>query len=289
MIISASRRTDIPAFYSAWLKNRIEKGYCMVSNPFNPSQVRRVSLLAKDVDIFVFWTRNALPLLSLLKQLDKSGYRYYFLYTLTAYGENLEPHLPSQQKQIDRVKIVAEQIGSEKVIWRYDPILLSAKFNINFHIDHFAELAEDLTPWVYRVIVSPIDMYAKTRRNLHRNAAILPLDFGEQVNNELFPQLAKIAGDNHLEIQSCASRIDLSPFGIPAGKCIDDTYIEKLFSIGVSRQKDPGQRKTCRCVKSADIGRYNTCVHGCLYCYAVQTWKQAKTYFKNHNVVKPEM
>ncbi|MBD3385533.1 DUF1848 family protein [candidate division KSB1 bacterium] len=289
MIISASRRTDIPAFYSAWLKNRIEKGFCMVRNPFNPAQVRRVSLLAKDVDLFVFWTRNALPLLPFLKQLDRNGYHYYFLYTVTAYGEDLEPHLPSQQKQIDRVKILAEQIGSDKVIWRYDPILLSVKFNINFHTDHFAELAKNLKPWVYRVIVSPIDMYAKTRRNLQENAAILPVDFEERVNSGLFPQLAKIAGDNHLEIQSCASRIDTSSFGIPAGKCIDDSYIQQVFSIGVSRQKDRGQRKSCSCVKSTDIGRYNSCVHGCLYCYAVQTWKQAKTYFQNHNVAKPEM
>ncbi len=288
MIISASRRTDIPAFYAEWFKNRIEQGYCEVVNPFNRSQVRRVSLLPQDVDIFIFWTRNAQPLLSFLKHLDKRGYVYAFLYTLTAYGNNLEPNMPDRQRQIDRLKALSEYTGSP-VIWRYDPILLTSRFDINYHLDQFACLADKLTSCVQRVIISPIDLYAKTRKNLQGYSKNHIFEFDAEQNERLFSNMAKIAAENHLQIQSCASRIDLRPFGIPVGKCIDDDFINNTFAIRVNHQKDPGQRKACRCVKSVDIGRYNTCIHGCLYCYAVQSLKQAQNNYLRHDPTTPAL
>jgi hypothetical protein len=273
MIISASRRTDIPAFYSDWFMNRIRAGYCEVPNPFNPSQISRVDLNPDAVDVIVFWTRNATPLLPHLDELDTRGYHYYFLATLTGYPQILESCLPPRTQLIENLQALSARVGPERAIWRYDPILLSALTDVAYHERNFAELAAALAGHTRRVILSLFDPYRKALRRLAQ-VPELGLRVPERPDEEsaaLFRDLAQTARDHDLQPTSCAETWDLRPYGIGPGACIDAAYIEDTFDITVTHAKDPGQRTNCLCVRSKDIGMYNTCRHGCLYCYATQS------------------
>lgn len=272
MIISASRRTDIPAFYADWFMNRIRAGFCQVSNPFHPSQVAQVSLRSEDVEVIVFWTRYPLPLLPHLAELDALRYRYYFQCTLTGYPRLLEPRLPPRQKLLQALWELAGCIGPDRIIWRYDPILLSMATDITFHRRNFAELAEALAGATRRVVISLFDPYRGAMRRLHKLAETgLRVEVVAEITPALADLLCNLAEEAHahgMEIAACAEPWDLTPYGIASGKCIDDTLIARLFGIDVTHKKDPSQRPACGCVRSKDIGAYNTCRFGCLYCYA---------------------
>ncbi len=290
MIISASRRTDIPAFYSTWLMNRIRAGFCKVVNPFNPNQKSRISLVPQDVDIIVFWTRNALPLLKHLDELDRRGYFYYFLYTVTPYENVLEGKTPALEQRIKAFVNTAHRIGRERIVWRYDPILIGTKHDFHYHEEKFKYLAEKLSQYTSRVIVSFVDYYKKTERNLaaideafeHKPEEMS--GFAGFINN-----LVECARAHEMDMSSCAETRDLQKSGILPGKCIDDEYIRRIFGQDVSHRKDPNQRKECRCVVSKDIGVYNTCIYNCRYCYATAGYEAAKRYFAQHNPDAPAL
>ena len=270
MIISASRRTDIPAFYSMWFMNRVRAGFLLTRNPFNAHQIRRVSLEPQDVEAIVFWTRNPEKLIPHLKELDSRKLNYYFQYTITNYPKALEKSVPNPNKSITTFQKLSDLIGPEKVIWRYDPILLSNLVNINEHKRLFKKIASELRHKTKRVVISFADIYQKTEQNLNK---VNDLQYEDIVlrQNELY-QLAEflvdVASTNDLEIVTCAEKIDLSHIGIAHGKCIDDMLLDRLFGLTTSSKKDSGQRDECGCVKSIDIGQYNTCPHQCSYCYA---------------------
>jgi len=275
MIISASRRTDIPAFYTEWFMDRVREGYCDVVNPFRADQVSRVSLRTEDVDVIAFMTRNARPLLPHLAELDARGLRYYFQYTLTGYPRQLETNTPTVADTLDTLHRLVEHVGPDRLIWRYDPILFTTLTPPVHHTEEFACLAEALDGLTRRVTVSIMDDYRWARARLKRleEAGVLRLDispedaeFGHTIYS-----LANTAREHGMEIFSCAEPIDLSPYGIAPGKCIDDAYLRRTFGIEVSGRKDPSQRKPCGCVVSKDIGTYNTCRHGCVYCYATRS------------------
>jgi hypothetical protein len=287
MIISASRRTDIPAFYAAWLIKRIRQGECQVVNPYRRDQIKRVSLLPGDVDEIVFWTRHALPLLPFLDELDQRGFRYYFQYTLTDYPRALELKAPSLAAALGSFQALAKKIGKERVIWRYDPIYLSQATTIDFHRRNFQTLARTLRGYSQRCVVSLFDDYAKARSRLSRNPEFTPLvetsDEFRTILDILMPELVEIAADNQFEMVSCAEKVDMLPYGITPGKCVDDNLIRQVFGLSLEYKKDPGQRLACRCLPSQDIGRYDTCPFGCQYCYANRSFEQAARYFKSHN------
>jgi DNA repair photolyase len=270
VIVSASRRTDLPAFYADWFMKRIRAGFCHVVNPFNPNQRSYVSLNPEDVEIIVFWTRNPHGLLPHLEELDNRGYRYYFLYTLLDYPSLLEPKAPPLLSRLETFKRLADRIGAERVVWRYDPIVLSTVTDVPYHLCRFDYLASELAGYTLRVIVSLLDVYAKVRRRLKgletKGFRLFADDI--QALADLMPHLAQTARASGMEIQSCAEKHDLRCYGIEPGACIDPELIEQVFDITVTRQKDPGQRSACRCVLSKDIGSYETCRGGCLYCYA---------------------
>ena len=295
MIISASRRTDIPAFYSEWFINRIRAGYCTVPNPFNSKQVSHVSLHPDDVDIIVFWTRNPRPLFPHLDELQERGHRYYFQFTLLDYPRIMSTNTPSLPSALDAFQSLADLIGPEKVIWRYDPIVLSSVTGVQFHIHTYQRIAETLRGYTHRSIFSLMDMYAKTRQHLgalkEQGFEIIDLANGGHSKEfeDLMISLARIASQNGLEIVSCAEGIDLRLFGIHSGKCIDDEYIEKVFDLDVPHKKDPSQRKACGCVVSKDIGAYNTCLFGCQYCYATNSFERAKINHQRHNPNAPAL
>lgn len=271
MIISASRRTDIPAFFSSWFMNRVRDGYCTTFNPFNRKQVTYVSLRPEDVEVIVFWTKNPWPLMSHLHELDSAGLNYYFQYTMNGYPKVLEANLPNLQECIDTFANLADAIGPEKVIWRYDPILFSNLTDLGYHQERFASLAESLRGKTKRVVISVVDNYRKATYNFRRLAergVHVESDVGERQLARLMQFIVRTAGENGLSVFSCAETLDLEQYGVRRGKCVDDDYIREVLGIDVTRDKDKNQRPECGCVISKDIGAYDTCLHGCSYCYA---------------------
>lgn len=290
MIISASRRTDIPAFYPDWFMNRINAGYCAVPNPFNRNQVSYISLKPDEVEAIVFWTRNPAPLMPHLKELDEKGFDYYFQLTLVNNPKQIDPHSPSLEKAVDVFWQLSDQIGPERVIWRYDPIFLSSITPISYHIDHYARIAENLQGYAVRSVISFVDDYRKASKRIrdlaqkgievHPSEKLMFTDIKEFV-----PELVKAATNNGMELQSCAENINLIPLGVKPGKCIDDDLVRNLFHYDATSKKDPSQREECGCAISRDIGMYDSCLFGCVYCYATQSFELAR---KNHSEHRPD-
>lgn len=291
MIISASRRTDIPAYYSEWFMRRIREGYCTVPNPYNSKQIARVSLKPSDVDVFVFWTKNAGPMFPRLGELDALGYKYYFQYTVTGYPAAFEPSVPRLDATVKTFGELAERIGPDRVIWRYDPIIISNITGYDYHREQFSRLAELLRGKTQRVVVSIVDEYRKASLNFKRLASE-GIFVGKSLDGEesarLMNHLVRTAKDYGLEIYSCSETVDLRPFGILPGKCIDDDFIGRVFGIDVNHTKDKFQRKECGCVVSKDIGAYDACLHGCTYCYA-STINMAKKNYGKHFPDSPSL
>ncbi len=267
MIVSASRRTDIPAFYSEWFINRIREGYVLNKNPFNANQIKKIILTPYQVDAIVFWTRNPKPLMKYLDELNKRGFNYYFQYTITGYPRELEKHTPHPMKAIDTFIELSEKIGKEKVIWRYDPIIFTEYTPFEEHIRLFEKISQHLENKTNKVVISFADPYKKITKKLE---SVQYQDILENKSKlyELVKQISEIAKSRNMFVESCSEEIDLDYCGIKHGKCIDDELIEKLFNTNLHIGKDKNQRKECGCVQSIDIGMYNTCSHGCTYCYA---------------------
>jgi len=259
MIISVSRRTDIPAFYSDWFFRRLDEGFVMTRNPFNHSQVRRVSLLPEDVDCFVFWTKDPAPMLERLRVLDERGYPYYFLFTLTPYGNDLELNLRPKEAITRTFKQLSERIGNRRVIWRYDPIILNNKIGISYHIREFHRYCKLLVGFTDNVIISFVDMYSKIKSDKIR-------EITSDEMRELSLGLSHIEGEHGLSIRSCCE--DLTVCGVRPAPCIDGELIRQITGKSFKLKQDPGQRPHCGCMQSVDIGVYNTCGNGCVYCYA---------------------
>ncbi|MGB9800879.1 MAG: DUF1848 domain-containing protein [Thermanaerothrix sp.] len=293
MIISASRRTDIPAFYTPWFINRVRAGYCTVPNPFNRRQVSYVSLRPAEMDVIVFWTRNPAPLIPYLDELDERGLRYYFQYTVLDNPRALDPKSPPLPAALNTFRRLAEKIGPQKVIWRYDPIVFTPHTDAAFHRDAFARIAAALHGYTRRVVISILDRYPKAAKRL---AALEPHGYPldeEVIQTPAFEHLVRdlvaLAAQHEMEIVSCAEDIDLRPYGVRPGKCVDDDYIRRVFGIEVTHTKDPHQREACGCVVSKDIGAYDTCLFGCQYCYATRSFDRARQQHAMHNPESPSL
>lgn len=263
MIVSVSRRTDIPAFYSQWFYNRIKEGFVYVINPFNTKQVSKVELTPKTVDCFVFWTKDAQPMLELLDEIK--DFKYYFQFTITSYRDDVELGTRMKKDIISTFKILSNKIGKEKVIWRYDPILLNNFYTKEYHYEWFEKFCVQLEGYTEKCVISFLDLYKKTERNTEELNVSL---FNESDMYDMAKKLATIASKYKIELETCSEEIDLSQFGIKSGRCIDDKLISKIMNMPIKVKKDDTQREVCGCVKSIDIGQYNTCKHHCLYCYA---------------------
>ena len=284
MIISASRRTDIPNYYSGWFFNRIKAGYVLVRNPMNASQVRKINLSPEVVDGIVFWTKNPVPMLERLEELRE--YTYYFQFTLNPYGKDVEPNLPSKNDLIiPSFRKLSGKIGKERVIWRYDPILFNEKYTMDYHVKYFKALAAKLHAYTEKCTVSFLDFYRKTERNTkHLKLIDPPLE--QKI--ELMQKFAEIAREFGLSLDACAEALDLDRFGIKHASCVDKERFERLLGAKLIVGKDKNQRPECGCAESIDIGAYNTCKNGCYYCYANYSAKAviARTY-SNHNPSSP--
>ena len=263
MIISASRRTDIPAFYSEWLFNRIKAGHALVKNPLNQKQVFKVSLDPDYVDAIVFWTKNPAPMLPQINKLE--NYKYCFLFTITPYDAEFERGLPDKKIIIDTFKKLSDTIGPEKVIWRYDPIIFTPRFNIKFHTDAFSRLASDLHGYTEKCIFSYMTFYSKCLKNMGCIEYSVPED---DEKNDLALIMAQSAIRYNIKLQSCADQNEYIHDNIVKGGCIDSELISIISGKKISTAKDKNQRPGCLCSASRDIGIYNSCTHGCIYCYA---------------------
>jgi hypothetical protein len=284
MIISASRRTDIPAFYSEWFYNRIKEGFVYVKNPMNPKQISKVLLTPDVVDCIVFWTKNPKPMIPKMEIIDNLGIPYYFQFTLNSYSQEIETNVPLKKGIIDTFINLSERIGKNRVIWRYDPILLTERFTINYHIKYFEYLASKLHKHTNKCIISFIDFYKKCQKNLK---SVKPIEFNDNIKRQLAVAIKSIANKYDLTIETCAEDIELSSIGITHGKCIDDKLVEELCRGNIKIEKDKNQREACGCVASIDIGAYNTCSHGCLYCYANYNKDIVLKNIENHNPSSP--
>ena len=294
MIISASRRTDLPAFYSRWFIECIRRQSCTTVNPFNSKQVSLVSLRPADVEVIVFWSKNPAPLFTQLDEIDRRGYRYYFQFTVTGYGRELEPHVPGIDEVLKTFSALAERIGPTKVIWRYDPVVITSHTGYDYHRRNFEYLARALEGRTKRVVISLMDGYRKTLSELKKaglTEALVPEESitGTPEFGWLMKHFSTTAAASGMEISSCAEKINLESYGIKAGKCIDDRLIRDLFGIDVVGRKDPSQRAECGCIQSKDIGAYDSCLHGCRYCYATRTLETARKNHTTHDPLSPSL
>jgi len=299
VVISASRATDIPAFYTPWLLGCIERGWCTSVNPFNGS-TQFVSL--ERARVFVFWTKNPLPLIPHLHLLDEKGIGYYFLFSVNDYDhENFERNVPPLHQRIETFQRLSETIGKEKVVWRFDPLLLSRDITKERLLQKVAGVGEKLHGYTNKLVISFIDIekYAKVQRNIaSNNAGIRELSRDEKrwTAAGLQNLCREWRRDNDLfTIAACAQDMDLTPWEIAPNRCIDPRLINTLFgtdplvrdilqpdlfgTIDAAKLKDKGQRKRCGCMPGKDIGRYDTCPHLCTYCYANSSEKRV---IENH-------
>lgn len=283
MILSISRRTDIPAFYSEWLMRRLRQGEVLVRNPMNYHQVGRIVLDPRNICGLVFWSKNPEPLLTQLPAINALGYRSSLLFTLNAYGKDVEAHVPALSQRLETFRRLARVIGKNGVTWRYDPIFCNRRYTLDFHRQAFASLAASLDGFTERCIVSFIEMYKKCRRNM---APLAPGDISLEDRLKLLQDLSDIARNHHITLQSCAGGEELRSVIAP-GKCIDGELLARDFGTRLHVAKDKHQRSACGCTISIDIGAYHSCPHGCLYCYANHNLGSAQSNFAVHHPDSP--
>ena len=275
LIISASRATDIPAFYTDWFFRRLEKGYVRWRNPFS-GQDSYVSF--GNTRFIVFWSKNPAPLLPQLSTLKERGIGCYIQYTLNDYEtEGLEPNVPPLQQRIETFRRLVDVLGFGAVIWRFDPLILTDRITIDTLLEKIAHIADVLAGYAEKLVFSfaDIESYKKVSRNL-RHSDINYREWDEESMREFASRLSAMNGNNwDFRLATCAEFIDLSEYGIEHNRCIDPGLISRLApddsvlqNFLYNARGDSGQRKACGCILSKDIGAYNTCPHGCLYCYA---------------------
>ncbi len=264
MIISASRRTDIPNYYSDWFCRRLKEGFLYVRNPMNLHQISRINLSPEAVDCIVFWTKNPEPMMERLEELK--DYHYYFQFTLTGYGRDIEPNVPhKKEKMLPTFKRLSERLGNKRVIWRYDPIIFTNTYTKEYHVKAFKQIAEALNGYTRKCVISFVDVYAKNLKNMN---ALHTYELKEEELKSFARQLSEIAHGNGMEIAACAEVMDLSDCGIGRNCCIDKNLIEEIIGGKIKAGKDKNQREACGCIESVEIGCYDTCQNGCKYCYA---------------------
>ena len=283
MIISASRRTDIPTYYSDWFFNRLKEEYVLVRNPMNTHQVSKINLSPDVVDGIVFWTKNPIPMLNRLSELDK--YNYYFQFTLTSYGKDVEQNIPSKKDIIiPAFQKLSKAIGRNKVIWRYDPIFFNEKYTMEYHCKYFKALAERLGEYTEKCTVSFMDLYRSTARRTQ------PLNIQPETTEqqfEIMSRFSEIAEKYGFYIDTCCESIELDKLGIHHARCIDRERFEQIGNYKLKIEKDKNQRPECGCISGIDIGAYNTCKNGCLYCYANHSSSSVVKNSQMHDPLSP--
>lgn len=265
-----------------WFINRLNEGYVLVRNPFNYNQVSRIRLDDKVLDFIVFWTKDPTELVNRAEELR--DYKYYVQVTINPYNTVIERNVPRKDKIIDSFIRLSKLIGRERVIWRYDPIILNRDMDVEYHYKYFEKLVARLCDYTEKCIISFIDFYPKIEKNMRK------LDCRDITRDEMYiigERFSAIARKYGISIQTCSEEVDLSSYGIGRSKCIDDQLISRILGQTLALPKDKNQRDVCGCVESVDIGAYNTCKHGCLYCYANYSEASEINNIKKHDMNSP--
>jgi hypothetical protein len=270
-IISASRRTDLPAFHSRWFMEKIKEGLCRYKNPFG-AQIFEVRLLPETCLGIVFWTRYPTPMFKYINQLQKMGYKFYFQFTITGYPKIFETHNPKLIKAIDSFKKLSDLISPELVFWRYDPLILSSITDRDYHLSNFESLCKYLEGYTHRCYFSFADYYSKTRQNFMKlvhndHVSFFMPTLEEQIY--LSRDLCDIGKSYNINLYACCSD-ELVCSGIFKARCVDDEVFKQMGYIPFPKLKPKPTRKGCGCIESTDIGTYDTCRFGCRYCYAAK-------------------
>lgn len=281
MIINTGMRTDIPAFYSKWLMNRINEGYACTRNPYNPSQVTKYSLSPEVVDCLAFCTKNPEPMLKYLDEL-KEKYKMYWFVTITPYGKDIEPVVPEKTKVIECFKSLSNSIGVNAVGWRYDPIFIGNGFDVKKHIECFEKMANELNGYTNNVTISFLDLYEKVKRNA---PDLRPPTKEEQL--EICKMFYEIGKKNNMIIHACCEKDYLKEIGIECNGCMSQEIVELGIRASLNPPKKKNVRDGCNCLMGNDIGAYNTCGHLCKYCYANANSGLVKENMKRHNPNSP--
>ncbi|MDY6838141.1 MAG: DUF1848 domain-containing protein [Thermodesulfobacteriota bacterium] len=283
-IISVSRRTDIPAFYSDWFLNRLKAGFVGYVNPFAGDKRYIVSLKPEDVICFVLWSKNFQPFLEPLKVIDAMGYGSLFHFTITGLPKAFEPNLVETETAVKTLKQLSQRYSPKHLIWRYDPIIMSDLTNATFHLKNFQRLAARLEGSVERCFFSYVQMYGKVKRNFERLEAekgVHVMDPDDETKKALANELAEIAKDYGIEMHACCGDFLMNE-KIKKARCVDGDLIRELFPHDVNLKVRP-TRKGCGCTESRDIGTYDTCAHGCVYCYANMNKEKALKVYERHD------
>ena len=274
MILMVSGRCDIVAFHTKWFMNRYREGFVDVRNPFNPKLVSRINF--DNVDLIMFCTKNPIPIVPYLKEIDKP---ILFHVTLTSYNKDIEPNVPDKKKVIEAIKEISKIIGNDNVYVRYDPILINDKYTVDYHIKAFDRLCKLLNGYTKHIIISFIDIY----KNVKNNSKYLNLkDMTDDDYKRIGLSFSKSANDNGMSVQTCFEERDLTEFGFVKEDCLSRTLAYKMTGK-IYKEQTIRKEKKCHCVQMVDIGTYNTCRHLCKYCYANYDEKQVNNNIKKYN------
>lgn len=280
MIINTGCRTDIPAYYSEWFFNRIKAGYVYVRNTYFKNQVTKYQLIPDVVDCLAFCTKDPAPMLPRIHELDPFG-QFWFV-TITPYGKEIEPYVPTKEKAIEDFKRLSAIIGAEKIEWRYDPIFITDKYTLTYHTDSFEKIAAELAGYTDSCVISFIDLYQNTKRNFF---GISELTKEEQcIIAQEFVRIGKKYG---IRIITCLEGQELSKYGVDCSGCMTKSVVERAIGKDLNFSPKKSKRIGCNCLLGNDIGAYNTCGHGCIYCYANYDQKTVSTNMKRHNPNSP--
>ena len=281
MILNTGGRTDTVQYYSEWLLNRFKEGFVYSRNPFYPSKVSKYELSPDKIDCVVFCSKNYEPILERLHEITDK-YNTYFHYTITAYEKDIEPRVPSIEKSIETLLKLEKIVGSKRIAWRYDPVLLTQKYTIDYHLKTFESMASKLSGHIDRCIFSFIQIYKKLKTNMPE-ARELTYEEKDLIAKEL----GCIAKKYNIHLQTCATNGDFQKYGIFPSGCMTLEILGKANNISFKKLKHNGMRKYCNCIESRDIGAYNTCPNGCRYCYANTNHGKAVENYKCHDKNSP--
>ena len=280
MIIQTGMRTDIPAFYSEWLCNRIKEGYVMVRNPYQPQQVTRYTFSPSVVDLIAFCSKNPAPMLSHMDLLKTYG--MYWFVTITPYGKEIEPLVPDVEAVIDTFRQLAEITGPDSMGWRYDPIFLNETYTPEVHIQKFTQNEQALEGYTNTCVISFIDLYQKVRRNFPEAQAV-----PKEKRLSLGKTMIQIAAAHGMKVYPCGEGTELACYGADCNGCMTQETYEKALHTTLDIPKKQPLRKECACFMGNDIGAYNTCLHGCKYCYANYDTKTVRQNYALHDPKSP--
>lgn len=281
MILNTGCRTDIPAYYSEWFCNRVRDGYVLTRNPYTPEQVLRYRLDPEVVDILCFCTKNPQPMLARLSELSR--FRQFWFVTLTPYGKEIEPFVPDKADVLKSIRKLSGIVGAKAVGWRYDPVFITEKYSPEYHLRAFTRIAQALSGYVNSCVVSFIDLYEKTKRNFPEARAVT-----HEEQKRLITEFVKLGRQYGIPIRTCCENASLAECGADVSGCMTKEVLETATDTRLSIPKSKkSPRAQCNCLLGADIGMYNTCLHGCVYCYANYDRKTVEQNRKLHDPDSP--